>query len=91
MNKIEIPLDNGYKLVAEQNTDSEFNKEIYIGIETPSGVFFQDICTIRPTYSFLGEHVVFDSDKFEMLIYGDAENDDFTQQVIVPLRKDNDE
>ena len=38
MNKIVIPLDNGYKLIAEQNT-GEFDKEFYIGIETESGVY----------------------------------------------------
>lgn len=88
MNKIVIPLDNGYKLIAEQNTDNEFNKEVYVGIESPSGVFIQDLCTVRPTYTIEGEHVVFDSDKFELLIYGDAEIDDFTNSLIIPLRED---
>ena len=89
MNKIEIPLDNGYKLVAERNTDSEFNKEVYVGLENPSGVYCQDLCIIRPTYTFEGEHVIFSSDKFQMLIYGNADNEDYTEDIVVPLCKDD--
>ena len=91
MNKITIPLDNGYKLVAEQNSDSEFNKEIFVGIETDTGVYWQDLCIIRPTYKFESERVKFDSDNFEMLIFGNANTEDYTEKYTVPLTKENDE
>ena len=91
MNKIVIPLANGFKLTAEQNTDSEFDKEVFIGIETDSGAYYQDLAIIRPTYSFEGENVVFDSDKFEILIFGDANSDDYTDKFTVPLHEEDEE
>ena len=90
MNKIVIPLDNGYKLIAEQNT-GEFDKEFYIGIETESGVYIQDLVIVRPTYSFKDEAVKFDSDKFELLVFGDNKTEDYTEKFVVPLVEDNDE
>lgn len=89
MNKITIPLDNGFKLIAEQNTDSEFDKEIFVGIETETGAYHQDLCIIRPTYKFKDDKVKFSSDMFEMLIFGDAEREDFTNQYTVPLYKED--
>ena len=90
MNKIVIPLDNGYKLIAEENT-GEFDKEFYIGIETESGVYIQDLVIVRPTYSFKDETVKFDSDKFELLVFGDNKTEDYTEKFVVPLVEDNDE
>lgn len=89
MNKIIIPLDNGYKLVAEQNTDSQFNKELFVGIETDTGAYIQDLAVIRPTYSFEGESVKFNSDNFELLIFGDEKVDDYTDKFVVPLLEEN--
>ena len=91
MNKIVIPLSNGFKLIAEQNSDSEFNKEIFVGIETPTGAYHQDLAIIRPTYEFDNDNVVFGSDTFEMLIFGDEKQEDYTDKFVVPLYQDNDE
>ena len=85
MNKIEVPLASGYKLIAEQNIDSEFNKEIFIGIETDTGAYIQDLAIIRPTYKYNNNEVVFSSDKFEMLIFGDEKREDFTNKFTVSL------
>ena len=89
MNKITIPLSNGYRLIAEQNTDSEFDKEIFVGIETETGSYHQDLCIVRPTYTFEDEQVIFGSDMFEMLIYGNADSEDYTHIFTVPLYKDD--
>lgn len=89
MNKITIPLSNGYRLIAEQNIDSEFDKEIFVGIETETGSYHQDLCIVRPTYTFENENVVFGSDMFEMLIYGDANSEDYTHKFTVPLYQDD--
>ena len=91
MGKIIIPLDNGYKLVAEQNVGSEFDKEIFVGIETETGSYYQDLVVIRPTYTFKNEDVVFNSDAFEMLVFGDANSEDYTEKFTVPLYKENEE
>lgn len=88
MNRIIIPLDNGYKLIAEQNT-GEFDKEFYIGVETESGAYIQDLVIVRPTYTFKDESVKFDSDKFEMLVFADSESEDYTNKFVVPLKNDD--
>ena len=91
MNKIVIPLDNGYKLIAEQNIDSEFNKELFVGIETDTGAYHQDLVIVRPTYKFENENVVFDSDKFEMLVFGDEKREDYTNKFTVPLYQEDEQ
>ena len=85
MNRIVIPLDNGYKLVAEQNEDSEFDKEVFVGIETELGVYQQDLAIIRPTYTFENDNIKFSSDKFEILVFGDEKREDYTDKFTVPL------
>ena len=89
MDKIVIPLDNGYSLVAKRNTDSDYNKEIFIGICSDKGIYIQDLAIIRPTYKNTNDSVVFSSDKFELLIFGDKENDDITNMFTVGLRQDD--
>ena len=89
LNKIVIPLDNEYKLVAQQNTDSDFNKEIFIGIETPSGMYSQDLIIVRPEYQIENDKVQFGSERFEMLIFGDETKEDFTDKIVVPLYKED--
>ena len=88
MNRIVIPLDNGYKLIAEQNT-GEFDKEFYIGVETETGAYIQDLVIVRPTYTFKDESVKFDSDKFEMLVFANSESEDYTNKFVVPLKNDD--
>ena len=49
--KIEINLTNGYKLVAKQNTDTEYQNEIFVGVVDPNGVWSQNLAIIRSSYS----------------------------------------
>ena len=91
MNRIVIPLSNEFNLIAEQNTDSEYEKEIFIGIESPSGVYWQDLAIVRPAYTFENNHVNFKSNEFEVLVYGNSDCEDYTEQYSVMLRKDDDE
>jgi hypothetical protein len=83
-----IPLNNGYRLIAEQNSDSEFNKEIFVGVENESGMYVQDLMIVRPTYHFENNDVVFDSDKFEMLVFGNENEEDYTESFTVGLNKE---
>lgn len=50
-NRITIELPKGLKLVAERNIDPEYQNEIYVGIETPDGIWHQDLAVIRNAYS----------------------------------------
>ena len=84
MNKIIIPLDDGHRLIAEQNS-GEFDKEIYIGIEQENGSYVQDLVIVRPTYKLENTDVKFDSDKFELLVFADEKREDYTNKFTVPL------
>ncbi len=86
--RIGIPLANGYKLVAEQNGDPMFSNEIYVGVVSPSGVWTQDLAIIRQTYSYNGgEKVNWIDDSFDVLVYGDVDCEDFTDEFKVRLYK----
>ena len=88
MNKISIPLANGCHLVVEQNT-SEFDKEVFIGIDNADGRYIQDLAIVRPTYKCENDNIIFDADKFEILVFGDADREDFTNKFTVPLHQDD--
>ena len=90
MDKFSILLSNGYKLVAERNS-GEFDKELYVGIEAPNGSYVQDLTIVRPTYKVEGNDIKFDADKFEILVFGDAYTEDFTDKYTVPLYDENEE
>lgn len=90
MEKIIIPLDNGYKLVTERNGGS-YDKEIYVGIESPNGAYIQDLTTVRPSYRTNGNDVIFNSDQFEVLVYSDNTIDDYTHKFDINLTKDEEE
>ena len=90
LNKFSIPLANNYRLIAEQNS-GEFDKEIFVGIEDENGRYVQDLAVIRPTYSCSNENIRFDSDKFEILVFGDSGDEDYTDKFVVPLAEENDE
>ena len=88
MDRIVIPLCNNYKLTVEKNT-GEFDKELYISIEDPSGSYVQDLAIVRPTYKLKDNEVEFDGDKFEILVFGDAEKEEYTDKHTIPLRTED--
>lgn len=87
--RIVINLPNGFRLVAEQNQDQEFRNEIYVGIETDDGVFYQDLAVIRNAYS-INENlrVVWNPDMLEVLVYADKNDEDYTNKFSVGIRED---
>ena len=87
MDRFVIPLSNGYQIVSEKNT-GEFDKELYVGIEAPDGKYVQDLAVIRPTYKFENDEVVFDADKFEVLVFADHLREDYTDKFTVRLFED---
>ena len=68
-NRIEINLGGGLKLVAERNSNSNYDREIYIGLEH-NGAWMQDLALVRPD-----EHT---ADSFNVLVWGDADDEDYT-------------
>lgn len=87
--RIVINLPNGFRLVAEQNQDPEFQNEIYVGIETDDGVFYQDLAVIRNAYSISENlRVVWRPDMLEVLVYADEDDEDYTNKFSVGIRKE---
>lgn len=89
--RIVIKLPNGLKLVAEQNTDPEYQNEFYVGIETQKGVWHQNLAVIRNAYSIDDNLAVnLEPDRFEVLVYADKDSEDYTNKLSIDLR-DNEE
>lgn len=88
-NRITIELPKGLKLVAEQNIDPEYQNEIYVGIETPDGIWHQDLVIIRNAYSIDDNLIVnWITGKFEVLVYANKDDEDYTNKFSVELRDD---
>ena len=93
MNKITIPLGNGYNLVAGVNPDNMFDKELYVSVEKDNGEFVQDLALVRPTYKIGEDNKVewFGDKHFEVFAYGDADIEDYTYKAYVSLYEENEE
>lgn len=85
VNRIEIELPNGYKLVAEQNTDPQYSREMFIGIVDHAGVWHQDLAVVRSSYHYVGDKIVWNDKQFDILVYGSEDNEDFTDDFTVGL------
>lgn len=84
-NRIEINLGGGFKLVAERNPNSTYDREIYIGIEH-NGAWTQDLALIRPGYTYDENDpyeygtVVWKNNMFDVLVWADSQNYDVTNE-----------
>ena len=88
-NRIIIELSNGYKLVAEQNPDPSYNREIFVGILDANGVWHQDLAIVRSSYTIDEDKVVWKDNQFDVLVYGDKDNEDFTDDFSIGLYESN--
>lgn len=84
-NRIVIELPNGYKFVAEQNSDPSYCREIFVGILDANGVWHQDLAIIRNSYIIDEDKVVWKDNQFDVLVYGDKDNEDFTDDFSISL------
>lgn len=83
-----IVIDLGFaKLVAEKGFDDKYN-EIYIGIEK-NGVWVQDLAIVREKYHYKDIHdsdilpTVVNEGKFEVLVYANKDDEDYTNKFII--------
>ncbi|MBS4879405.1 MAG: hypothetical protein KH138_03680 [Firmicutes bacterium] len=83
-NGIRIDIGNGRKIVVEVGCDPNL-KELYVGV-VENGEWIQDIAVIREPYSFdeNGELKV-DPNSVGVLVYGDCENEDYTDKFTIPI------
>lgn len=87
-NRIEIELPNGYKLVAEQNTDPQYSREMFIGIVDAEGVWWQDLAVVRSSYYYDGENAVWEDERFDVLVFGNEDSEDFTEVFSIGLHEE---
>ena len=82
-----IVIDLGFaKLVAEKGIDDKYN-EIYVGIEK-NGVWVQDLAIVREKYHYEDSPnsdlpTVVNEDKFEVLVYANKDDEDYTNKFII--------
>lgn len=87
-NKVEIELPNGYKLVAEQNTGSDYPYEMYVGIVAPGGGWIQDLVTVRNSYKHNEDREVeWSDDSFDVFVFGNKDDEDYTEEFQIGLWK----
>ena len=84
-NRIVIHLPNGFDLVAEQNTDPDYPNEIFIGITDGTGAWWQDLAIVRNAYTYDGDKVKWKEEEFEVLVYSDEDNEDFTHEFSIGI------
>lgn len=84
----DIELPNGYKLSVEQNADPNFPHEIFIGVKDNKGLWHQDLAVVRAGH----DGMVFSeiTDNFEVLVYSDADDEDYTHRFSIDLYNEND-
>lgn len=84
--RITIELPSGLRLVAEQNLDPEYQHEIYIGIETSSGGWCQDLAIVRNAYTLDDNLAIrWKPDELEVLVFADKDNGDYTDKFSIGL------
>lgn len=87
--RVEIPLSHGLMLVAERNCDPDYDRELYVGIVDSAGAWIQDIVCVQNAYRYKNDgQLDWLDDTFKVILWGDAETDDFTQEFDIPLRSD---
>lgn len=87
-NRIEIELSGGYKLVAEQNTDPQYSREMFIGIVDSNGVWYQNLAVVRSSYRYEDDKVVWNDKQFDVLVYGSEYDEDFTEDFTIGLSEE---
>lgn len=83
-----IVIDLGFaKLVAEKGIDDKYN-EIYVGVEK-NGVWVQDLAIVREKCHYKDSHdsdilpTVVNEGKFEVLVYANKDDEDYTNKFII--------
>jgi len=87
--KISIPLHNGWKLCVECGTEP-YDRELYVFIEDPHGVIWQDLAVVRNSYAYnpVSGMPMYIPGLFDLLIYTDPDSEDYTVSYRVPIQKE---
>ena len=88
-NRVVIMLPNGCKLVAEQNADPQYSREMFIGIEDAAGAWLQDLAIVRSSYRYDGDKVVWNDEQFDVMVFGEEDEENFTEEFNIQLRHES--
>lgn len=92
-NKIIIPFGD-YQIVAEiSDVSPEVPNELWVHINNKNGQIIQDICLVRPHYDYIRSKGEFetDNDFVDCLVWGDSDNEDYTDKHVIGVYKEDDE
>lgn len=82
-NKMKIDLGFAV-LVVEENPDPSF-KEFFVSLEDKNGNCLQDIAVIGQDYSISSSLDIVPKDQIRVLVYGDKDNEDYTDKFVIGL------
>ena len=87
--EIDKVCQDGNRIVASINDFDPEYKEIFVGVQTPSGDY-QDLVIVGEKYHYSNDSdgPVPDHNTFTVKVYGDSENEDFTEEFTIPLAKE---
>lgn len=91
--KLIIPFGD-YKIVAEvSNVSPEVPNELWVHLENKNNLISQDICLIRPHYDYIDSNGEFetDNDFVDCLVWGDSDNEDYTDKHVIGVYKEEEE
>lgn len=87
---IVIPVGNGNFLVAVQNADPSYDKEIFVGLIDSRGCWFQDLACVRSAYQYNDSYIPSWKDgMFEVLVYSSEFDEDYTHKFTINEREDD--
>ena len=75
--------------VAEQNADPQYSREMFIGIEDADGAWLQDLAIVRSSYRYDGDKVVWNDEQFDVMVFGEEDEEDFTEEFNIQLRHES--
>ena len=79
---VSIPVGDNLYLCAEINPDKDY-REIYVGTKEASGCWRQDLAVVRQKYHYGDNLAVVQDEQFEVLVYADETQEDFTNRFVV--------
>lgn len=84
--KISVEINDRFKLVCELGI-RPYEKELNVYVEDTVACDYQGIARISPEYDLDDDcNVVYNDDRVSLKIFADEENEDFTEEHLIPIR-----
>lgn len=84
--KIEVAINDRFKLVCEVGI-RPYEKELNVYVEDKIACDYQDIARISPEYDLDKDgNVTYEDDRVSLKIFTDENNEDFTEEHLIPVR-----